>query len=100
MKQVNKRVLPVKVWPGALAGPVRAITYMLILFVVLTAGQVTTAAAENEHLPAGVTIGVILPLSGAQASLGHMQKNSMALAVEEVNRRGGISGETLKLDTR
>jgi branched-chain amino acid transport system substrate-binding protein len=29
-----------------------------------------------------------------------MQKNSMTMAVEAVNRRGGIGGETLKLDIR
>jgi branched-chain amino acid transport system substrate-binding protein len=97
---MNKRVFPVKFKTGALAPSVKAITNLLILFMVVTAVTVATAAAENQDLPAGVAMGVILPLSGAQASLGHMQKNSMALAVQEVNRRGGISGETLKLDFR
>ncbi len=48
----------------------------------------------------GVVIGVILPLSGTHAAFGHMQKNSMLMAVEEINSRGGISGEMLELDIR
>jgi len=48
----------------------------------------------------GVVLGVILPLSGTHAALGHMQKNSMLMAVEEINARGGISGKKLALDIR
>lgn len=48
----------------------------------------------------GVVIGVILPLSGTHAGYGHMQKNSMLMAMEEINSRGGVSGELLKLDIR
>jgi branched-chain amino acid transport system substrate-binding protein len=47
-----------------------------------------------------VVVGVVLPLSGVQAALGHMQRNSMALALEKVNRQGGIDGEELRLDIR
>ena len=46
----------------------------------------------------GVVIGAILPMSGSHASLGHMQKNSMLMAVEEINSSGGINGEPLELD--
>lgn len=48
----------------------------------------------------GVVIGAILPLSGTHAAFGHMQKNSMLMAVEEINSRGGIGGEMLELDIR
>jgi branched-chain amino acid transport system substrate-binding protein len=48
----------------------------------------------------GVAIGVILPMSGTHAAFGHMQKNSMVLAMEEINSRGGINGELLELDVR
>lgn len=47
-----------------------------------------------------VVIGAILPLSGTHAAVGHMQKNSMLMAVEEINARGGINGQALKLDIR
>ena len=48
----------------------------------------------------GMAIGVILPMSGTHAAFGHMQKNSMILAMEEINSRGGINGELLELDVR
>jgi branched-chain amino acid transport system substrate-binding protein len=54
------------------------------------------AAAGAE----GVIIGAILPLSGTHAAFGHMQKNSMLMAVEEINSKEGISGELLELDIR
>jgi len=48
----------------------------------------------------GVVVGAILPMSGTHAAFGHMQKNSMLMAVEDINSRGGISGEMLQLDIR
>lgn len=47
-----------------------------------------------------IFIGAILPMSGTHAAFGHMQKNSMLMALEEINSRGGINGETLQLDIR
>jgi len=48
----------------------------------------------------GVVIGAILPMSGTHAAFGHMQKNSMLMAMEEINSRGGLNGELLELDIR
>ncbi|MDF1536936.1 MAG: ABC transporter substrate-binding protein [bacterium] len=67
-----------------------------VLFAALMAVMAAPCVSGAEE----VVVGVILPLSGAQAALGHMQKNSMTLAVEGVNRRGGIDGQDLKLDIR
>jgi branched-chain amino acid transport system substrate-binding protein len=64
---------------------------LLLLTLIFTPAQI---------LAEGVVIGVILPMSGSHASLGHMQKNSMLLAVEEINSTGAISGEPLQLDIR
>ncbi len=72
----------------------------LIRSTVIPAVLMTVIAAPCVSVAEEVVVGVILPLSGAQAALGHMQRNSMALAVEEVNRRGGINGEELRLDIR
>lgn len=54
----------------------------------------------NNAWAEGITVGVVLPMSGTHAAYGHMQKNSMLMAVEEINSRGGISGEPLGLDIR
>lgn len=67
--------------------------YLPLLLLALIFSPVQTRAE-------GVVIGVILPMSGSHASLGHMQRNSMLLAVEEINSRDGISGEPLRLDIR
>lgn len=56
------------------------------------------AVTRAEEVVEGVVIGVILPMSGTHAAFGHMQKNSMLMAVEDINSRGGINGEMLELD--
>jgi len=43
-----------------------------------------------------IEIGVILPLTGAQANFGEMEKNSFELAMEEINKAGGINGRMLE----
>ena len=47
-----------------------------------------------------VVIGAILPMSGTHAAFGHMQRNSMLMAADEINSTGGINGESLVLDIR
>lgn len=48
-------------------------------------------------LPTGpVKVGVILPLSGDAASYGTPVKNAIALAVEEINKAGGIAGQQVE----
>jgi branched-chain amino acid transport system substrate-binding protein len=44
-----------------------------------------------------IKIGVILPLSGFQASYGEMYRTTFAMAVEEINKAGGINGSRIEL---
>jgi branched-chain amino acid transport system substrate-binding protein len=44
-----------------------------------------------------IKIGVVSPLTGRQAKVGKMQKNSYDLAVEEINATGGINGRQIML---
>src|ERR1017187_747284 len=44
-----------------------------------------------------VTIGAILPLTGEAASYGSPLRKGMALAIEEMNSRGGIQGKPLRI---
>jgi branched-chain amino acid transport system substrate-binding protein len=44
-----------------------------------------------------IRIGTILPLTGPDATVGHGMLNSMQLAVDEVNHRGGIKGRRVEL---
>ncbi len=66
----------------------------------LLAALVCQASLPASPLAQELAVGVFLPLSGSHAYFGHLQKNSMLLALEEVNRRGGIAGRHLQLDIR
>jgi len=44
-----------------------------------------------------IKIGVILPLSGFQASYGEMYRTTMVMTVEDINRAGGINGSPIEL---
>jgi branched-chain amino acid transport system substrate-binding protein len=48
--------------------------------------------------PAGaVKVGIVLPLTGAEAKFGEIEKRSFDMALEEINAKGGIKGEKLEL---
>jgi len=44
-----------------------------------------------------VKVGIVLPLTGAQAKFGEVEKLSFDLALEEINAAGGINGKKLEL---
>lgn len=43
-----------------------------------------------------IRVGVILPITGDKAKFGEIEKNSFALALEEINAAGGINGKKLE----
>jgi branched-chain amino acid transport system substrate-binding protein len=45
-----------------------------------------------------VKIGVILPLTGSQSAFGEALKNGYAIAVDEINAKGGLLGKKVELD--
>ena len=70
----------------------RRARFMLVSFFVLLAvafgNQIQ--AAQNA-----IKIGVQLPLSGERSPVGRIVKNSVELAVQDVNRKGGVDGVPL-----
>jgi branched-chain amino acid transport system substrate-binding protein len=48
-------------------------------------------------LAGAVKVGVVLPLTGAEAKFGEIEKRSFDMALEEINAQGGIKGEPLEL---
>jgi branched-chain amino acid transport system substrate-binding protein len=71
------------------------------LFKFLIAGIFTAAlifglnsCSKNDTGP--IKIGVLLPLTGAQANFGEMEKNSYEMIKEKVNSEGGIKGRMLE----
>src|SRR5260370_2446414 len=54
------------------------------------------AAAQDK----GFTVGIPLPLTGAEAKFGEMEKQAYEMAADEVNARGGVKGHELALDSQ
>jgi len=46
---------------------------------------------------AAVKVGIVLPLTGAEAKFGEIEKRSFEMAVDEINKQGGIKGEKIEL---
>ena len=46
---------------------------------------------------AAVKVGIVLPLTGAEAKFGEIEKRSFEMALEEINKKGDIKGENLEL---
>lgn len=60
-----------------------------------------TETEEPEPVPAdAIRIGAVLPFSGPLASTGIHLERALMLAVEDVNRAGGISGRPLHLEVK
>ncbi|MBP2685411.1 MAG: Extracellular ligand-binding receptor, partial [Deltaproteobacteria bacterium] len=45
----------------------------------------------------GIKVGVLLPLTGAQAKFGEIEKKSYEMAAEEINAKGGVNGKKIEL---
>lgn len=67
------------------------------LFKALALASVSLAASALHAQD--VTIGAVLPLTGASASIGEDQRRGIELAVERVNASGGVLGKKLRVIT-
>jgi branched-chain amino acid transport system substrate-binding protein len=63
--------------------------FAILLTTVFLLAGVSTASA--------VKVGIVLPLTGAEAKFGEIEKRSFDMALEEINKAGGIKGEKLEL---
>ncbi|GHU33839.1 ethanolamine utilization protein EutJ [Spirochaetia bacterium] len=69
--------------------------FVALCGVLLCAGTMVFAKGTADS--STIVIGGIFPLSGPVAVYGVECRNGIALAIEEINAAGGISGKTLKL---
>lgn len=60
-------------------------------------GQAQDPAASTHQTSGGVTIGAVLPLTGASATIGEDQRRGIELAVARVNADGGVLGKKLNV---
>jgi len=68
--------------------------YALIFLSVLCIMGIMSIGASPA---AAVKIGIVLPLTGAEAKFGEIEKRSFEMAVDEINKQGGIKGEKIEL---
>lgn len=69
---------------------------VLLVIVVAVVLAVRSSASKNNKGP--LTIGFVGPLTGAPAVWGEGARNMVALAVEDINAKGGINGRELVVD--
>ncbi|MCX5842485.1 MAG: ABC transporter substrate-binding protein [Deltaproteobacteria bacterium] len=65
----------------------------IVLSVVCIMGLMSIGASPA----AAVKVGIVLPLTGAEAKFGEIEKRSFEMAVDEINKQGGIKGEKIEL---
>jgi branched-chain amino acid transport system substrate-binding protein len=66
-------------------------------FVVAAAILSLFMAASTGFAAETVKVGVLLPLTGAQAKFGEIEKRSFEMAAEEINAKGGVNGKKIEL---
>jgi len=79
----------------------RQVVVVIGLLVVAVAAVLLVAKPWRTRLPIGqgqvVRIGAILPLSGDAASYGRSAREGIALAIDQINRAGGVRGRRLEV---
>ena len=70
---------------------VKSIFLLLVVISVFAFMLPTQASAADT-----IKVGIVLPLTGAQAKFGEIEKQSFDMALEEINGGGGIKGKKLE----
>ncbi|MBI5569615.1 MAG: ABC transporter substrate-binding protein [Desulfomonile tiedjei] len=69
--------------------------FAFLVGVVLAVGVSLAGTALAAEGP--IKVGIVLPLTGEQAQFGEIERNSFQMAVEEINKAGGVNGRTIEL---
>lgn len=69
----------------------------LWLFILLMALIIAGSLVYRKYQQAPINIGFAAELTGRNAELGVQERNGVLLAVEEINKSGGIAGHVVKL---
>ena len=69
-----------------------------VLVIIVLLSVAVLVGCQNKGGGNTVKIGVISSLTGSQAAFGQAHKNGYAIALEELNAKGGINGKKVELD--
>jgi branched-chain amino acid transport system substrate-binding protein len=67
------------------------------LSLIIAAAFVLSIFAVSVFAASTLEFSIPLPLTGAQAKFGEMEKRSYEMAAEEINAKGGIKGKKVVL---
>ncbi|MFT4415247.1 branched-chain amino acid ABC transporter substrate-binding protein [Fredinandcohnia humi] len=75
---------------------VRMLLFVLVVgfAMILTACSSSSSGGSDDE----ILIGTILPVSGNNATDGKDMQNAMEMAIEEINKAGGVLGKKIKLE--
>ena len=77
------------------ARTMRRSTLVVAVVLVVAAVAVIVVTLGGRHDP--VRIGAMMPLTGDNAVYGKALEQGMRVALEEINARGGVSGDVLEI---
>jgi branched-chain amino acid transport system substrate-binding protein len=66
-----------------------------ILFTVVACMMIGLSIGWADNSP--IKVGVVLPLTGEQAKFGEIEKNSLLMGLDEINKAGGVNGRMIEL---
>lgn len=64
---------------------------------VIVVAAIVVFITQTKKEPEEIRIGAILPLTGAAAQFGEWKKRGIDIAVEEINKSGGIKGQHIQV---
>jgi branched-chain amino acid transport system substrate-binding protein len=75
----------------------KRVTVLLTMSLAVAFCFVFVLALPMAQAEETVKVGIVLPLTGAQAKFGEIEKDSIDMALEKINAEGGINGKKLVL---
>ena len=79
---------------------VRRLAVAAALITMTACGSSSSASTTSSYSGKTIYLGAVLSLTGAGGVYGPGSKSGMDLAVETINKNGGVNGAMLNLDTR
>ncbi|HYR02766.1 MAG TPA: ABC transporter substrate-binding protein [Syntrophobacteria bacterium] len=70
--------------------------WRFVLALLVGAGFAALMAPNVAVAQDSIKVGIVLPLTGDQAKFGEIEKQSFDLALEEINKAGGVKGKKLE----
>ncbi|MEW5912443.1 MAG: ABC transporter substrate-binding protein [Thermodesulfobacteriota bacterium] len=70
---------------------------ILVLLALVMAAALILPMGSVAQAAGTIKVGVVLPLTGKQAKFGEIEKNSFLLALDEINKKGGVNGKKIEL---